>query len=164
MCNFVGRHSISNCCTFTSGDPFLCTMQSAPCRSRSRSRPKKLVPGRETTLGAFLRLLHTVGCPSTFLKIVYYVLIQKPINCDDLVDSLEVFSGEANYSKSVLCYTPVLTFVHILALSLNGIKRQIPIALQIIDLVFLEIKFQVPSGCSHVQNRPCASIGRSLVL
>jgi hypothetical protein len=74
-------------------------MQSAPCRSRSRSRPKKLVPGRETTLGAFLRLLHTVGCPSTFLKIVYYVLIQKPINCDDLVDSLEVFSGEANYSK-----------------------------------------------------------------
>ncbi len=66
---------------------------------RRSSRPKRSIPAREVDLGSFLVDLHRQGCPAILIKIVYYVLIASPVRMEELVDSLEVFSGLANYSK-----------------------------------------------------------------
>ena len=57
------------------------------------------MPARETSLGSFLQALHLVACCSTFIKIVNYILVRAPIKLDELVDSLEIFSGVGNYTK-----------------------------------------------------------------
>ena len=50
-------------------------------------------------------LLHLNGCPDVFIKIVYFILVREPVCTEDLVDSLEVFSGTANYTKASLVVT-----------------------------------------------------------
>ena len=58
-------------------------------------------------MGAFVGMLHACGCPPVLIKIIYYILLLDPIETGHLVDSLEVFSGEANYTKVNLVITEV---------------------------------------------------------
>lgn len=58
-------------------------------------------------MGAFVGMLHACGCPPVLIKIIYYILVLDPIETGHLVDSLEVFSGEANYTKVNLVITEV---------------------------------------------------------
>ena len=58
-------------------------------------------------MGAFVGMLHACGCPPVLIKIIYYILVLDPIETGHLSDSLEVFAGEANYTKVNLVITEV---------------------------------------------------------
>jgi hypothetical protein len=84
-------------------------MESGMERSRSRSsksrrkrgaRRSLQIPAESVALGEYLMRLHKTGCPTVFLKIIYY-LSHIVGFVSDLVDSVEVFSGTANYSKAL---------------------------------------------------------------
>ncbi len=70
-------------------------------RSRSRGRRKGLVlrPAVSCTLHDFLKCLHRLGAPALLVQMVYHLLIIYPVAAADLVDSLEVFAGDAMYSQ-----------------------------------------------------------------
>ena len=53
--------------------------------------------------------LHKSGIPNMFLKIIYYITFIVPVSETDLVDSLEIFSGCAAYTKAPVLQMAVLT-------------------------------------------------------
>lgn len=70
---------------------------------RSRSpRHKAIIQARSVDVDSFLQSLHMAGCPSILIKLVFYVLTVMPVPIEELVDSLEVFSGMAMYTQAVL--------------------------------------------------------------
>ena len=73
-------------------------MEGRSGKSRSPRR-KRFLPARKIDMGSFLTSLHRCGCAAILIKIVYYVLIVNPVGIDELVDSLEVFSGMAMYTQ-----------------------------------------------------------------
>ena len=89
-------------------------MELSAKRSRSRShRRVSRIAAESESLGEHLSSLHKSGCPNVFLKIIYYLTHLVPLNESDLVDSVEVFSGTANYSKALQTASLELCSYHI---------------------------------------------------
>ena len=92
----------------------LYTMESQRPRSRSRRQSgtgkqtlerKRIVPSQSIDMATYLFALHLAGCPAVFVKLLYYLNIVHPTPEDDLVDSIEVFSGRVAYTKVALIHS-----------------------------------------------------------
>ncbi len=63
------------------------------------------MPSHSLDMASYLSALHFAGCPAVFVKLLYYLNVVHPTPEEDLVDSIEVFSGRANYSKVPLVHS-----------------------------------------------------------
>jgi hypothetical protein len=65
----------------------------------------RTVPSQAVSLSDLLMRLHSIGAPAILIQLTYYVLTSSPVSVTELVDSLEVFAGQKQYTQVQLLTT-----------------------------------------------------------
>ncbi len=67
---------------------------------RDAADDSKVLPQQEESLREFLTRLHKGGAPRILVILCYYTLVAFPLSFADLVDSVEVFAGDKEYTQA----------------------------------------------------------------